>query len=122
MPNAQSIRTGKVEYPEVKALEARANNGTLSKEDLPFIKRYPYRGEEEFRIIFESDETEVLSHDIDIDVSCIKSVSLSPWVHKSLRAKTKELIKKIDGCSNIKVVEATITDHDNWKSCADKAV
>jgi hypothetical protein len=93
------FRHGKVAYRKLNKLRKM----DLSDENFPFIKRWPYRIEEEYRIIFESkDDTnsELKEKKIEMSKESIRSITLSQdmpeSVFKSIKAQLgKKLGKRI---------------------------
>jgi hypothetical protein len=68
----KGVRFGRVDYLRLKDLKI----GEIDVEKIPFTKRWPYRCEEEFRIIWESDTTK-LSYEIEIDLQTISKITIS---------------------------------------------
>ena len=93
----------------------------LRTEELPFLKRYPYQDEREFRVIYEStiDEREFL--DITISLSCIDRIALSPWIPAALATDLESTIYDIKGCKRLKVVRSTVISNERWKNLAEDA-
>ena len=89
--------------------------------DLPFLKRVPYEAEKEFRVIYESKNRALASKSWPIDLKWIKRVTINPWMAKPLADITKNTIKKINGCEELKVVRSTVTDNARWKKAAKNA-
>lgn len=87
-------------------------------EDLPFLKRYGFQDEQEFRIIHELPKTSKTSVDIPIPLSCIERVVINPWIHQSLSDSVKRLIRGISGCNKLKLTRSTLTNNAQWKSYA----
>lgn len=106
------IRTGKVEYLTLE--EARKRKPTT--DDLPFIKRYAFEDENEFRVIFESTDSFLTKKNIPIPLTSIEKVTLSPWVHYDLAQHVKEILKSIGGCKNLEIVRSTLIGNNEWKS------
>src|SRR4029077_2011723 len=50
----------------------------------PFLKRYAFKDENEYRIIFESSAEELHEKPVPIDLTSIKSVTFSPWLPSSI--------------------------------------
>ena len=112
------IRSNVVKYktlPQIKKTK-------LSIANLPFLKRYAYEHESEFRLVYESKIEELTNLDVDIPLSCIEGITLSPWIHESLFACVRQMLKSIDGCNNLKVARSTLIGNEEWKSAGDTAV
>ncbi len=106
------VRTGKVEYLTLE--EARKRNPTI--DELPFIKRYAFEDEDEFRVIFESTDSILAKKDIPIPLTSIEKVTLSPWAHPDLAKHVKEVLKSISGCKRLEIVRSTLIGNNEWKS------
>ena len=107
------IRSGMVKYRQIQQLRAKPP----AVEQLPFVKRFPYRDEKEFRIIFTDMKNELDFKDFDFDLGCIKRINLSPWTPKALSDSVKATIKSIDGCEALTLSRSTLVDNDQWKNC-----
>ena len=108
-------KTGDVEYFKIEELKTKLRNKEIVVDRLPFIKRYPFEDEGEFRIIFESIKLELTKKDIPITLSCIDRIYLSPWVHESLINHIKKILKAINGCKNIEIYRTTLINNESWK-------
>ncbi len=106
------VKTGKVEYLKLK--DAKKRKPTI--DELPFIKRYAFEDEDEFRIIFESTDLILPIKNIPIPLSSIEKVTLSPWAPPILAKHVKEILKSIPGCENLDIVRSTLIGNNEWKS------
>lgn len=104
------LRLEEVKY--VKLQDIR--NTELARSRLPFLKRYPYREEAEIRLLWESSTEARGSVELPIDLSVITQVTLSPWLHPALADSVKSTLKKIEGCSSLKVHRTTLISNDQW--------
>lgn len=110
--DVMGLRHGKVRYKTIKALKT----SRLKHQDLPFLKRYPFRDEEEYRIIYENPKRQMASKAFDIDLSCIRRVVLSPWLPKPLREAVTSVIKSVS--NDLKVHQTTLNENEEWKKIA----
>jgi hypothetical protein len=111
--NDLNIRTGNVEYKILKDVEKMKS---IDVEKLPFLKRYPYFDEREFRIVY-SDSRQAVEHkDYSIELAWIPRITLSPWMSASLVNSVRDTLKSIDGCAGLKISRSTLVDNENWKS------
>ncbi len=85
-------------------------------DELPFIKRYGFQDELEYRIIYESESKLFKTKDIKIPLSCIDRITLSPWIPKKLSNSLKETIKSFTNGSEITVVKSTLVSNEEWKT------
>lgn len=109
-----AIAHRKVCYREINDVCA----GPIQTNDLPYIKRYPYGDEQEFRLVFTHADKQIEAHSFDIPLSCISRITLSPWLPKPLEKSVKDTIKQIDGCKNIRVYRSTLIENERWKKAA----
>ena len=112
----QGVRTGAVQY--LKLNEIR--NRHLAARTLPFLKRYPFEHEREFRIIFESRRT-MKRIDIPLPLSCIDRITLSPWLHQALCGHIKKSLWKIKDCRDLEIARSTLISNDEWKGFGESA-
>ena len=115
--NDRKIKSGPVAYKRIVNIE----KSPPDLEDLPFLKRLPYRDEKEFRIIYVDFNQSVDFKDYDITLECILRVNLSPWMPRPLSDAVKETIRSIDGCAKLKIVRSTLVENERWKGVADLA-
>src|SRR5207237_4622413 len=105
----ESVQPRPVAYKEIQQIRDQV---AIALEDLPFIKRFPYRDEKEFRVIFVSEDDAVEHKDYPIQLTCIRRITLSPWMSKTLAVSVKETLKSIPGCDRIKISRSTLVDTD----------
>jgi hypothetical protein len=110
------LRLGNVRYLNLD----QGCNGRHSVEDLPFLKRYPFQDEKEYRMIWESHEESKAAHDIAIELSCIDRVTLSPWLHKALSKHVREMLRSIESCASLKVTRSTLISNEEWKKIGER--
>lgn len=111
------IQTGCIEYLTLNDARVRK----LKVNELPFVKRYGFKPENEFRVVFESPAEALPSLNIPMQIDCIRSISLSPWMHPSLSKSTVAAIRAIDECSKLKVSRSTLISNEQWKSLGSSA-
>lgn len=95
--------------------------GYATISELPFIKGWAFRDEKEYRIIFESEREAIQSHSIPLDLSCVRSITVSPWLPRSLLEATRSAINDISGCEDIPVVSSVVIDNEHWQNYARNA-
>ncbi len=89
---------------------------TLATKDLPFLKRYAFQHEDEFRMIYESQMAHMPRLDIAVPLSCVDRITLSPWIHPTLSPHVKQMLWSIKGCSKLNVVRSTLIGNEEWKT------
>lgn len=114
---------GSVQFKEIKYLTIKEQKQIQpSITELPFIKRIPYKHEKEFRALWESSSQNIKFLDIPIDLTSIIRITLSPWMHPSLKENIATLLKTIKDCKSIPIYRSTLTDNLDWKEYAKKAL
>lgn len=115
------IKHGRMQYRLIKDMEKLLEELPLEASELPFLKRRPYKGEEEYRVIYVDTEKRLRFKSYDIDLSLIKRIRLSPWMPKPLVKSVKKTLRSIRGCSGLEIVRSTVTDDRRWKRIAEEA-
>lgn len=88
-------------------------------DELPFRKRWVYRGESEFRIIYSDSVEEADARDFEIDLRSVNRIILNPWIPASVVPSVIASMKAINGCESIKVRQSSSLDSEPWKRLAD---
>lgn len=109
------IRCGSVKYPQMKHLR----QAHPSTKDLPFVKRYPFQDEREFRIILEDAKPMLDARDVPFDPHALLKVTINPWMPRAVFESVKAHLMAIDGWSHLSIGRTTLVDNDEWKSFAD---
>jgi hypothetical protein len=107
------IRVGPVRYRKIPELD----DGTLRVADMPFTKRWPYRCEDEFRILFESANAADAKDgffDIDIDLAMIRRITISQRMPEQVYETIKEYLKETCADPDQKVVRSTLYENKRW--------
>ncbi len=99
----KGFRWDKVIYKKINKVKEELKNGVISLNRYPFIKRWPYRFENEFRILWEGETTKKII-DADIDLNSINKITLSqglpadlsPWIRELLRDEIRDSSKEIN--------------------------
>ncbi len=86
--------------------------------DLPFLKRAPYSDEPEFRIVYVDHSEECEAKDFPIDLSCIRRITMNPWIAKPLLKSVRATIQSIKGCRELRVSRTTLLENERWKRAA----
>jgi hypothetical protein len=104
------VRMGTVRYLTLTEIR----DEKLKTRDLPFLKRYPFQDENEFRLIYESCDEQVDHLDVPIPLRSITRITLSPWTPKPLSSNLKDLLRSIDGCSRLDIARSTLIKNEEW--------
>ena len=109
---APGVRHQRVQY-ELVANVTRMEDVDLER--LPFIKRWPYGDEGEYRAVYVDTDRELASYAISIDLTSITRITLSPWLAPGLVPVVKEALRSLPGCARKKVYRSTLINNDEWK-------
>ena len=121
----RSFRNGKggrfilrhVQYERLKVLEKAVKNDPIPLKNFPFVKRHPYRGESEFRIIWEGN-IDVEELEIKIDLSAVKRITFNQRMPERIFETTRQLILRIldKRYKDLKINRSTVLDNKRWIS------
>lgn len=113
--NDPSISWKKVQYRKISDL---GENGPKI-EELPFLKRYPYRQEEEERLLFRSVESDHEPYSLKLNARVVREVVLSPRLHPKL---SDVIIQTVRDASDqkVKVYRSSLLQNDRWISYASR--
>ena len=111
------IHGGKVTYSTLEQLRTRRPK----IDELPFLKRYAFWPEAEFRLIHESAKA-LKQLPIPFPLSCIERVTLSPWLPRPLLRHLKSTIQLIPGCDDLNIYRSTLIDNKTWKKFGDRKI
>lgn len=114
----KGLRHGPVRYRTLEQIAEKPP--TL--EQLPFIKRYAFRHELEYRLIFESKNEEMRSYPIEIPMNAIQGITLSPWMHPALLEATQRLFGTIPECKNVAINRSELISNKIWMDSAERAL
>jgi len=112
------IKMDLVSYELIKDMRTRV---AIDVERLPFLKRHPYKDEREFRVIYVGMNDTLETKSYPIALECIKRITLSPWMSRSLSGPVKDTLKSIPDCSPIRIYQSTLVDNEAWKAFTARA-
>ncbi|MNP60711.1 hypothetical protein D3C76_1558170 [compost metagenome] len=104
-------RAEKVEYKTISEL-GRCKPSQL---DLPFLKRYAFADEKEFRLFHSSVEEGALVFRLSVPLRAVKRITLSPWLPSSVVIHIENTLRSIDGCTALKIYQSTLVENEDWK-------
>lgn len=109
-----AVRARGVTYKEINDVCA----SPIKDDDFPYLKRFPYEDEQEFRLLYVSQDTETEFHHVSVPLVAISRITLSPWMAGPLAKSVKEALKEMDGCKAIKIFQSTLIENERWKGAA----
>jgi hypothetical protein len=121
LSHVKGLRHGPVQYKTIEDVRAKIKEGTIKTEDLPFLKRIPYRYEEEYRIIWERKVLKKArkTKEISIDLGLIKGITISQDVPAPLYKTIKALLIKA-GIPENHIRHTTLVRNSHWLAVFDK--
>lgn len=105
------VRHGKISYK--KLLEIEKQGGVIDIENMPFTKRWPYRCEEEYRIIVENSSDETF-FEIDITLDIIKRITISQQMPQPIYATIKNYLNALGRDASSKISRSTLYENKRW--------
>lgn len=115
----KGIKKDRVRYFEINTLRRRAR---IAPEELPFLKRHPYKPECEYRVIYVEHSGEQLeTKSFRIDLQWIKRITLSPWLPAALRKAVIKTLRKIPDCEKLEIFRSTQISNLEWRALTSKA-
>lgn len=112
-----NVHTRKVKY----MLLTESRKQPLRITDLPFLKRYAYKHENELRTIYQSKTRSLNSLDVSFPLSSISRITLSPWLPLALSDHVKHTLRNIPGCAKLSIARSTLISNQEWQSLGDRA-
>jgi len=111
------VRCAPVSYMTLPDIRHRS----IAVRDLPFRKRYAFQHEKEFRLLYESAKERLPKLDIDIPLSSIRRITLSPWMHSALAEQVRRLLRGIEGGERLSIARSTLISNAEWKKLGESA-
>ncbi len=105
-----SIRAGSVQYKMMDHLRT----STVDLASLPFLKRYAFRDEREFRLLYDTKNT-LKSKDFSFPVECIDRVTINPWLNVRLADAIFDTVRSLKGCVNLSIGQSSLVNNNEWK-------
>ena len=103
------VRFGPVVYRKIKDLK----DGTITVKTMPFTKRWPYRCEEEFRIIWES-RTKAPGYEIDFDLRLIRKITISQRMPTQVYSTIREYLRSAFRNPDQRINRSTLYENQIW--------
>lgn len=86
---------------------------------LPFLKRFGYGDEGEYRVVYESKAAEEGSKRVEIDLAMIERISLNPWMPKPVFESVRAAIRDVcDGPACPAISYSSLIESQGWREFA----
>lgn len=113
LAKSSELITGKVRYETLAYVE---KHKPLPTDELPFVKRYAFRDEKEFRVIALLDDLLGSSTlNVSIDLSVVTQIIFSPLAPRPLLETMKGILSGLEGCGHIKFSHSRLTNNLAWR-------
>ena len=106
------IKHGRVKY---ETRETFTSPATIDLESIPFLKRYAYRDEKEYRVIYSNLNRELLTKSYAISLNWIERITLSPWMAPAMLESVENTLRSIKGCVDLPIARSTLVNSERWK-------
>lgn len=116
--STEGVRHGKVKYMRLEEIAA----APPALKRLPFIKRYAFRHELEYRLIYESWTDTAPTHAIPIPLTTIEGIVLSPWMPAPLLEATRAALNAIPGCETVRITRSELISNSLWMQNAERSL
>lgn len=120
----RGVKCNDIDYMTHTRLKVLADghkgNDPIAK--LPFIKRYGFRDEAEFRIIYESKTRIAQTLGIPIPISCISRIIFSYKLNWRDFDAIRSQLRSIDGCQGLDIRRSNLTESKTWKAAGKELV
>jgi hypothetical protein len=107
-----NLKHKKITYRKLSDIQSKTT--TLRVSDIPFTKRWPYRCEEEYRIIIESDNETDKFFDIEINLDIIKKITINQQMPETIYKTIKEYLKDLKGSPDSRINRSTLFENKRW--------
>lgn len=104
-----NLRHGEVTYRKLADIE----KNKVDIDAMPFTKRWPYRVEEEYRIIYETND-KIDFFEIDIPLTVIRKVTISQQMPEQIYNTIKSHLKGTSKNPDSRISRSTLYENKRW--------
>ncbi len=112
----QGLKAGTVKYLTLDEIEKTP----LELESLPFIKRYGFKDEMEYRILQDNTASTNSFIDLNFDLAIIRTIATNPWLPADVHNAIKGVLQNVLGERETIIKRSNLTNSNNWKKFIDK--
>lgn len=98
-----------------KKIDDVSSKKRIELDDVPFTKRWPYRCEEEYRIIYETNE-KMDFYEIEFPLSVIRKVTISQQMPEQIYNTIKKHLKGTAKDPDKRISRSTLYENQRWIS------
>lgn len=114
-----NIRCEEIDYLKLEEVDALSAADVMR---LPFVKRYAFKPEDEYRIIAETHDPQASAMGIRLPISWISKITLNPWLPGPLAESVIQTLHTIPYCKKLVVQRSHLIDNARWKRAGDRIV
>jgi len=103
------LRKGKVSYKKINDI----NEKSISTNKIPFTKRWPYRCETEYRILWEGN-TKKDYYEIDVPLTTINKITVSQKMPRPVYNTIKKYLREVVDDPDKRINRSTIYENMRW--------
>lgn len=107
----EKLNHGLVVYKRLSDLERK--NAIIEVDKIPFTKRWAYRCEEEYRIIYETNNNADF-FDLEIPLDTIYRISISQQMPKPIYETIKQHLRSVTNNPDSKIHRSTLYENTRW--------
>jgi len=107
----EGVRFDSVRYKFLREVEKKK----IKVDDIPFTKRWQYRCEEEWRMIWEGN-SEAAFYKVPIDLRIINKITISQKMPRPVYATIKALLRSSFSDPDKKIHSSTLFENERWIS------
>ncbi|MEI2271695.1 hypothetical protein OHD16_06035 [Sphingobacterium sp. ML3W] len=112
LDNIPNLRHQAVVYRKLGDIEKK--DSIIDIEEMPFTKRWPYRCEEEYRIIAVSNNMNDTFLEIDISLDIINKITISQQMPDTIYKTIKDHLKGLKGNPESRINRSTLYENKRW--------
>ena len=105
------VRHGPVRYVSLQAPGVSPD----SEEDLPFLKRLPYRIESEYRVLSEGPATG-LTTALPLPNDCLRRITVTQRMPRPVFESLREVLRPLVAGTRVKIHHSTLLDNPLWQT------
>lgn len=119
MPQAPvtAVRFGEVTYLKLSQIK---EIGPLDIERLPFLKRYGFTDEAEFRVVIETSSEQQAAIYVDCNPEWIDRIYINPWLPKQQADSLIKTLKEISGFGKLDIKRSRLIDSETWRAAGNR--
>lgn len=111
-----NVKVKKMQYLKLNELDSEVHH----LEDLPFLKRFGFGDEGEYRAVYENKDAEPELKRVNIDLNIIEKITLNPWMPTAIFETVRPIIKNLQQGANFNVAHSSLIDNRGWREFAEQ--